>query len=97
MVSVCREVNILVGIRTSSILSCKTSLVADDIVMLMQVSTDALSRHVNYLWDDTKAAALTPAELLVYRSNLLGADQCITNTGGGNTSTKLSELSPVTG
>ncbi len=36
-----------------------------------------------------KSQRTSPAELLVYRSNLLGADQRITNTGGGNTSAKL--------
>src|SRR5579872_560165 len=55
------------------------------------------SRHVTYLWDDEKARSLTPAELLVYRSNLLGSDQRITNTGGGNTSAKLTEPDPLTG
>jgi rhamnulose-1-phosphate aldolase/alcohol dehydrogenase len=54
-------------------------------------------RHVNYLWDDTVAAALDPAARLVYRSNILGADQRITNTGGGNTSTKILEPDPLTG
>lgn len=34
---------------------------------------------------------LSPHERLVYRSNLLGADRRITNTGGGNTSAKLVE------
>ena len=53
--------------------------------------------HVSYLWNDAKAAALTPAEQLVYRSNLLGADQRITNTGGGNTSAKIEERDPLTG
>lgn len=33
----------------------------------------------------------------VYRSNLLGTDQRITNTGGGNTSSKLMETDPLTG
>ncbi|RFC44620.1 MAG: putative bifunctional aldolase and dehydrogenase, partial [Verrucomicrobia bacterium] len=42
--------------------------------------------HVNFLWDDSKAASLDPVGRLVYRSNLLGSDQRITNTGGGNTS-----------
>ena len=46
-------------------------------------------RHVNYSWDDAKAAALDPVGRLVYRSNILGADQRITNTGGGNTSSKI--------
>ncbi|NND66021.1 MAG: bifunctional rhamnulose-1-phosphate aldolase/short-chain dehydrogenase, partial [Halioglobus sp.] len=54
-------------------------------------------RHVNYLWDDAAAARLGPVEQLVYRSNLLGADQRITNTGGGNTSAKLIETDPLTG
>ncbi len=53
--------------------------------------------HVNYLWDDAQAAKLSPAEQLIYRSNLLGSDQRITNTGGGNTSAKLMERDPLTG
>jgi rhamnulose-1-phosphate aldolase/alcohol dehydrogenase len=40
-------------------------------------------------WDPEVAAALTPLETLVYRSNLLGADRSIANYGGGNTSSKL--------
>src|ERR1700733_11944299 len=55
------------------------------------------SKHVNYLWDEDKAAKLTASERLVYRSNLLGADLRITNTGGGNTSAKLIEKDPLTG
>src|SRR5258708_7663523 len=54
-------------------------------------------KHVNYLWQDTDAAKLSPAERLVYRSNKLGADQRITNTGGGNTSSKTKERDPLTG
>ena len=53
--------------------------------------------YVNYLWDDAKAASLDQVERLVYRSNLLGSDQRITNTGGGNTSSKLIEKDPLTG
>lgn len=52
---------------------------------------------VNYLWDDAKAAALDPVGRLIYRSNLLGSDQRITNTGGGNTSSKITEKDPLTG
>jgi rhamnulose-1-phosphate aldolase/alcohol dehydrogenase len=52
---------------------------------------------VNYLWDDAKAASLDPVGRLIYRSNLLGSDQRITNTGGGNTSSKLAEKDPLTG
>jgi rhamnulose-1-phosphate aldolase/alcohol dehydrogenase len=54
-------------------------------------------KYVNYLWDDAKAASLDPVGRLVYRSNILGADQRITNTGGGNTSSKLVEKDPLTG
>jgi rhamnulose-1-phosphate aldolase/alcohol dehydrogenase len=54
-------------------------------------------RHVNFLWDDAKAAKLDPVERLVYRSNILGSDQRITNTGGGNTSSKLDGKDPLTG
>src|SRR6516162_11252344 len=54
-------------------------------------------RYVNYLWDDTAASKLGPVDRLVYRSNLLGADQRITNTGGGNTSSKITERDPLTG
>jgi len=54
-------------------------------------------RYVNHLWDDAKAAALDPVGRLVYRSNLLGSDQRITNTGGGNTSAKITEKDPLTG
>ena len=54
-------------------------------------------QYVNYLWDDAKAAGLSPVDSLAYRSNLLGSDQRITNTGGGNTSSKASETDPLTG
>ncbi len=52
---------------------------------------------VSYLWDDAKAASLDPVARLIYRSNILGSDQRITNTGGGNTSSKISEKDPLTG
>ncbi|WP_111640647.1 bifunctional rhamnulose-1-phosphate aldolase/short-chain dehydrogenase [Marinimicrobium alkaliphilum] len=54
-------------------------------------------QHVQYLWDDAVADKLSPVENLVYRSNILGADQRITNTGGGNTSAKIDEKDPLTG
>src|ERR1700744_6243363 len=52
---------------------------------------------VTYGWNDAQAAKLDPLARLVYRSNLLGSDQRITNTGGGNTSAKLAEKDPLTG
>jgi rhamnulose-1-phosphate aldolase/alcohol dehydrogenase len=54
-------------------------------------------RHVNYLWDDAVVNQLDPVERLRYRSNILGADQRITNTGGGNTSSKIMMRDPLTG
>ena len=53
-------------------------------------------KHVSYLWDDAKAPK-DPVQRLVYRSNLLGTDQRITNTGGGNTSSKVLMNDPLTG
>ncbi|MEO6001583.1 MAG: bifunctional rhamnulose-1-phosphate aldolase/short-chain dehydrogenase [Opitutus sp.] len=54
-------------------------------------------RYVNFLWDDAKAGSLDPVGRLIYRSNLLGSDQRITNTGGGNTSSKIMEKDPLSG
>ena len=56
-------------------------------------------RYVSYLWEDAKASAMAGDEvaLLVYRSNLLGADLRLTNYGGGNTSCKTISKDPLTG
>lgn len=54
-------------------------------------------RYVEDRWDDAVADRLDPVARLVYRSNLLGSDWRITNTGGGNTSAKLQERDPITG
>jgi rhamnulose-1-phosphate aldolase/alcohol dehydrogenase len=56
-------------------------------------------KHVSYLWNTKEAAALEGDEvgLLVYRSNLLGADLRLTNYGGGNTSCKAMAKDPLTG
>ncbi len=64
----------------------------------MSVNTTAF-KHVSYLWDEEKAAALAGDEvgLLIYRSNLLGADLRLTNYGGGNTSCKVMANDPLTG
>ncbi|MFZ1870224.1 MAG: bifunctional rhamnulose-1-phosphate aldolase/short-chain dehydrogenase, partial [Steroidobacteraceae bacterium] len=48
-------------------------------------------------WDEGKAAAMSPQELLLYRSHLLGADKRVTNFGGGNTSAKVRMADPLTG
>jgi rhamnose utilization protein RhaD (predicted bifunctional aldolase and dehydrogenase) len=54
-------------------------------------------RRVNYLWDDDVTSKLDPLERLIYRSNILGRDQRIANTGGGNISSKITEQDPLTG
>jgi len=56
-------------------------------------------KHVSFLWDESKAASMAGDEvaLLIYRSNLLGADLRLTNYGGGNTSCKTMEKDPLTG
>ncbi len=56
-------------------------------------------QHVSCLWDEQKAAELAGDEvaLLVYRSNMLGADLRLTNYGGGNTSCKALAKDPLTG
>ena len=65
----------------------------------MSTSATTQFKHVSYLWDDAKAAELDGDEvaLLVYRSNLLGADLRLTNYGGGNTSCKAIAKDPLTG
>jgi len=54
-------------------------------------------RFVKYLWRDEAANQLDEVDRLVYRSNKLGEDLTLTNTGGGNTSSKLIETDPLTG
>ena len=64
----------------------------------MEVETTNF-KHVSYLWEESKAAELAGDEvaLLIYRSNLLGADLRLTNYGGGNTSCKAMAKNPLTG
>ena len=63
------------------------------------MSTVKEFKHVSYLWDESKAASLAGDEvaLLIYRSNLLGADLRLTNYVGGNTSCKAMAKDPLTG
>jgi rhamnulose-1-phosphate aldolase/alcohol dehydrogenase len=43
-------------------------------------------------WSVAQAEGLDPLHLLAYRSNLLGADRSVANWGGGNTSSKSTEV-----
>ncbi|NTS42951.1 bifunctional aldolase/short-chain dehydrogenase [Flavisolibacter sp. BT320] len=63
------------------------------------MSLTSTFKHVSYLWDESRAAELAGDEvgLLIYRSNLLGADLRLTNYGGGNTSCKALAKDPLTG
>jgi rhamnulose-1-phosphate aldolase/alcohol dehydrogenase len=56
-------------------------------------------KHVNYLWDEARAASFKDDEvgLFIYRSNLLGADLRLTNYAGGNTSVKITDKDLITG
>ncbi|NBC65017.1 MAG: bifunctional rhamnulose-1-phosphate aldolase/short-chain dehydrogenase, partial [Bacteroidetes bacterium] len=59
-------------------------------------TTEHYFRTVDSKWNDEKASEMDLLERLVYRSNLLGSDAYINNTGGGNTSSKLKETDPLT-
>ncbi len=52
-------------------------------------------KYVQYLWQDEAADKLSGVDRLVYRSNKLGEDLTLTNTGGGNTSSKLTQRDPL--
>lgn len=61
------------------------------------MTTPPAANRLQNLWDDARAASMTEAEKLLYRSNLLGSDKRVTNYGGGNTSAKAMEKDPLTG
>ena len=56
-----------------------------------------MKNHPKNRWQDSVAKNLDPVARLVYRSNLIGEDPTLTNTGGGNTSSKIKETDPLTG
>src|SRR5262249_4822058 len=61
------------------------------------MQTQEKLRFLEDKWDERVAGNLDAAELLRYRSNILGSDLRITNFGGGNTSSKLEEADPLDG
>src|SRR6188768_1371901 len=65
--------------------------------MSNQAASKSKFKFVKYLWNDEEVEGLDGVDRLVYRSNRLGDDLTLTNTGGGNTSSKLMESDPLTG
>ena len=66
--------------------------------MTIEMSAESpVLRYLEDRWDAQLASTLDEPELLRYRSNLLGSDLRITNFGGGNTSSKITETDPLTG
>lgn len=59
--------------------------------------TAIMPKRLQNQWDAATAAAMSEAQKLLYRSNLLGSDKRITNYGGGNTSAKVMEVDPLSG
>src|SRR5437762_6278278 len=62
-----------------------------------QAASGSKYKFVKYLWNDEEVERLQGVDRLVYRSNKLGEDLTLTNTGGGNTSSKIQEREPLTG
>ncbi len=65
--------------------------------MTMATTASPALHFLEDRWDPSVAATLDEPELLRYRSNLLGSDLRITNFAGGNTSSKVDEVDPLTG
>src|SRR5580704_9246437 len=65
--------------------------------MTQSATVSATLKFLEDRWDARLAASLDEPELLRYRSNLLGSDLRITNFAGGNTSSKVHEVDPLTG
>src|SRR6266705_1056683 len=68
-----------------------------ELAKVFRMKTKEKLQFLEDRWDDRIAKSLDEAELLRYRSNLLGSDLRITNFGGGNTSSKIEELDPLDG
>ncbi len=64
---------------------------------MIKKQMDTYFRQVESKWDEVEVNGKDALDRLVYRSNLLGSDAYINNTGGGNTSSKVFEKDPITG
>jgi rhamnulose-1-phosphate aldolase/alcohol dehydrogenase len=58
------------------------------------MTSSAAAAPAPLAWNSTQLDAV---ERLIYRSNLLGADCRVTNSGGGNTSAKIRARDPISG
>lgn len=56
---------------------------------------DSYFKQVESKWEEDEVKNVDALARLVYRSNLLGSDAYINNTGGGNTSSKVMEKDPI--
>src|SRR5579885_1415022 len=72
---------------------------SEEVVMSASVAADQklTLKYLEDRWNESEAASMDEPELLRYRSNLLGSDLRITNFAGGNTSSKVKEIDPLTG
>ena len=57
--------------------------------MSNSAASESRFKFVKYLWNDDEADKLDGVDRLVYRSNRLGDDLTLTNTGGGFTALLL--------
>ena len=85
------EINSLMNLGRDILCSTQGNLMAQS------RSVSSALKFLEDRWEPSVAAALDEPELLRYRSNLLGSDLRITNFAGGNTSSKVKQLDPVTG
>ena len=65
--------------------------------MALATAASPTLRFLEDRWVSSVGSSLDEPELLRYRSNLLGSDLRITNFAGGNTSSKITQVDPLTG
>ena len=68
-----------------------------NVIQGCKMSKAKINQLLESRWDEKEANGMSEAQLLLYRSNILGSDKRVTNYGGGNTSAKIIEKDPLTG
>ena len=61
------------------------------IIKEVKMSKAVINQSLESRWNEKEANGMSEADLLLYRSNILGSDKRVTNYGGGNTSAKIIE------